>query len=171
MNARGTAAGHEERRQMNRLFVRALVLALAGLFPAAAIAQSAGTITGTEYVVGTNDRGNSYSASPVLHDGMLYVLTDRGMLTNFDARTGAKHYHQQRLPQPYQFKASPTAADGKLYLASEVGDVIVVKMGKTFEVLATNKMPDQTFIASPVVVGGDLYLRSQDTLYCIREMN
>ena len=49
--------------------------------------------------------------------------------------------------------------------------MIVVKMGKTFEVLATNKMPDQTFIASPVVVGGDLYLRSQDTLYCIRETN
>lgn len=130
-----------------------------------------GDITGSEFVVWTNDRGNSYSASPVLQDGMLYVLTDRGMLSNFDARTGAKHYHQQRLPQPYQFKASPTAADGKLYLASEAGDVIVVNMGKTFEVLATNKMPDQTFIASPVVVGGDLYLRSQDTLYCIRESN
>lgn len=130
-----------------------------------------GDITGSEYVVWTNDRGNSYSASPVLHDGMFYVLTDRGMVSNFDARTGAKHYHQQRLPEPYQFKASPTAADGRLYLASEVGDVIVVKMGKTYEVLATNKMPDQTFIASPVVVGGDLYLRSQDTLYCIRESN
>ena len=53
---------------------------------------------------------------------MLYVLTDTGMLSNFDARTGKPHYQQVRLPKPYNFKASPVAAGGELYLATEEAD-------------------------------------------------
>ncbi len=45
----------------------------------------------------------------------------------------------------------------------------MVKMGEKYEVLATNTMPDQMFISSPAVAEGSLYLRSQNTLYCIRE--
>ena len=77
--------------------------------------------------------------------------------------------HQQRLPQTYPFKASPVAATGKLYLASEEGDVIVLKLGKNYEVLATNKMGEEMFVSSPVIVGGDLFLRSQDELFCISD--
>ncbi len=120
-----------------------------------------------EFVKWTNDRGNAYSASPVLHDGILYFVTDRGMVNAFDAATGEKHYHQQRLPETYTFKASPVATNGKLYLASEEGDVIVLKLGKTYEVLAVNDMGDEMFISSPVIVDGRLYLRSQDELFCI----
>ena len=122
-----------------------------------------------EFISWSNQRGNSYSASPVLHDGILYFVTDRGMVSAFDARTGEKFYNQQRLPQSYTFKASPVAANGKLYLASEEGDVIVLKLGKTYEVLATNKMGEETFISSPFIVGGDLFLRSQDELFCISD--
>jgi hypothetical protein len=74
-----------------------------------------------------------------------------------------------RLPRPYNFKASPVGANGKLYLASEEGDVIVLKLGEKFEVLATNTLSDQTFIASPMIVQGQLFLRSENTLYCIGE--
>ena len=66
-------------------------------------------------------------------------------------------------------KASPVAAGGKLYLASEEGDVIVVKMGEKFEVLATNSMGDDMFIATPAVAGNSMYLRGKNTLYCIRK--
>ena len=59
-------------------------------------------------------------------------------------------------------------ANGKLYLASENDDVIVVKMGPTFEVLATNTLQDQVFIATPAIVDGEIYLRGQNTLFCIR---
>lgn len=59
------------------------------------------------------------------------------------------------------------AANGKLYLATEDGDVVVVKMGETFEVLATNTLKDQVFISSPAIAGGSLYLRSQEALYRI----
>jgi outer membrane protein assembly factor BamB len=127
-----------------------------------------GDLTDTDAIVWQNQRGNSYSASPVLHDGKLYVLTDSGMLSCFDARTGKPFYLQQRLPKPYNFKASPVGANGKLYLSSEEGDVIVVKMGETFEVLATNTLAEQTFISSPAIVDGEIYLRGQNTLFAIR---
>ena len=128
-----------------------------------------GDLTGTDAVVWTNNRGNSYTASPVLHDNKLYFVTDSGMLSCLNARTGEPYYHQQRLPKPYNFKASPVGANGKLYLATEEGEVVVVKMGEKYEVLATNTLADQTFIATPAVAGGSLYLRSQEALYCIRQ--
>lgn len=127
-----------------------------------------GDLTGTDAVVWTNQRGNSYTPSPVLHDGKLYMLTDNGMLSCLDAAIGKPYYAQQRLPKPYNFKASPVAVNGKLYLAAENGDVIVVKLGETFEILATNSFSDHVFIASPAVSGGSMYLRSDKSLFCIR---
>jgi len=127
-----------------------------------------GDLTGTDAIVWTNDRGNSYTASPVLHEDKLYFITDNGMLTCLNARTGEAYYRQQRLPKPYNFKASPVGANGKLYLATEDGDVVVVKMGEKYEVLATNTLTDQMFVATPAIAGGNLYLRSQDALFCIR---
>ena len=51
----------------------------------------------------------------------------------------------------------------------EAEDVVVVKMGEKFEVVATNTMPDQVFIASPAIAGGEIYLRSQNRLFCVSE--
>ncbi len=127
-----------------------------------------GDLTGTDAVLWTNQRGNSYTASPVLDGDKLYVITDNGMLSCFDVKTGKPFYHLQRLPKPYNFKASPVAAGGRLYLATEEGDVVVVKMGEKFEVLATNTLADEFFIASPVVVDGTMFLRGRNTLYSIR---
>ena len=127
-----------------------------------------GDLTNTDAIVWQNQRGNSYTPSPVLHEGKLYVLTDSGQLSVFEAKTGKAFYQQTRLPKPYNFKASPVGANGKLYLSSEEGDVIVVKMGETFEVLATNTLPDETFIATPAIMNGEIYLRGKNTLYCIR---
>jgi outer membrane protein assembly factor BamB len=127
-----------------------------------------GDLTGTDAILWTNQRGNSYSASPVLHDNKLYFVSDNGMLSCLNAQTGEPYYLQQRLGA-YQFKSSPVGAGGKLYLATEQGDVVVVKMGEKFEVLSVNKMDDQFFVATPAIAGGDLILRSQNTLFCIRE--
>lgn len=128
-----------------------------------------GDLTGTEEVLWSQTRGLSYTASPVLHDGKLFTLTDNGMISAFNIKTGEPYFHQQRLPKPYNFKASPIGANGKLYLASEDGDVIVLKLGEKYEVLATNTLAEQMFIASPIVVGGELFLRSQNQLFCISE--
>jgi outer membrane protein assembly factor BamB len=127
-----------------------------------------GDLSGTEAIVWQNQRGNSYTPSPVLHEGKLYVLTDSGMLSCFDAKTGKPYYQQERLPKPYSFKASPVGANGKLYLSSENEDVIVVKMGEKFEVLATNTLANEAFIASPAILDGEIYLRGKNTLFCVR---
>jgi outer membrane protein assembly factor BamB len=127
-----------------------------------------GDLTGTDAVVWSQVKGNSYTPSPVIFDNKLYVLTDTGMISCYNARTGEAYYSQARLPKTYSFKSSPVGANGKLYLASENEDVIVLRMGEKYEVLATNTMPDQVFIATPAITGGEIFLRSQARLYCIR---
>lgn len=126
-----------------------------------------GELTGTDAIAWSTPRGVSYTPSPLLHDGRLYVVSDAGQLSVFDAASGKPLYQQARLPKPYNFKASPVGADGKLYLATEDEDVVVVRMGDTFEVLATNTLKGQSFIASPVIVDGDIYLRSRTHLFRI----
>ena len=126
-----------------------------------------GDLTGTDAIVWENQRGNSYTPSPVLHDGRLYIVTDNGLVSCLDAETGKPHYQRQRLPKPYNFKASPVGANGKLYLATEEGDVVVLRMGDRFEVLATNTMENQSSIASPVIVADTIYLRSRTHLFAI----
>ena len=59
--------------------------------------------------------------------------------------------------------------NGKLYLATEEGDVVVVKMGEKYEVIATNHLTDQIFVATPAIALGEIFLRSQNTLFCISE--
>jgi outer membrane protein assembly factor BamB len=128
-----------------------------------------GDLTGTDAVLWTNTRGNSYTPSPVLYDNKLYTLTDTGMLSCYNAKTGVPYYQMTRLPKPYSFKSSPVGAGGKLYMASEDGDVVVVRMGEKFEVLATNTMNDEFFVATPAIVDGEIYLRGQNTIYCISD--
>jgi outer membrane protein assembly factor BamB len=60
------------------------------------------------------------------------------------------------------------AANGKLYLSAEDGDVVVLRMGEKFEVLATNTVADQVFIATPAIMDGAIYLRGQNALFSIR---
>lgn len=128
-----------------------------------------GDLTGSDAIIWTNQRGNSYTAAPVLDGRTIYFVTDNGMLSAFDALTGKAYYQQQRLPKPYNFKSSPVGINGRLYLSTEDGDVVVVKMGGQYEVLAVNTLTDQSFVATPAVAGGSLYLRSREALYCIRQ--
>ena len=128
-----------------------------------------GDLTGTKAVEWSTDKGLSYTASPVLHDGLLYAVMDRGFISCFDAATGEAHYRQERLPRGSQFKASPVGAGDKLYLASESGDVHVVKMGPKLEVVATNTLEGQSFVSSPVIVDGEIFLRSATHLFCISD--
>jgi outer membrane protein assembly factor BamB len=115
------------------------------------------------------NRGLAYTSSPVLHEGRLYFVTDNGMASSIDAETGMPIYQQIRLPKPYAIKASPIAAGGMLYLATEDGDVVVARIGSTLDVVATNTLTDQSFVASPAVAGGDIFLRSRTHLFRIHE--
>ena len=128
-----------------------------------------GDLTGTDAIAWETTRGTSYTGSPALDDGRLYVFSDNGLLSVVNAATGEPHYLQARLPKPYTVKASPLVVRDRVYLATEEEDVVVVKAGNQLEVLATNRLADQSFIASPIAVGRDLYLRSRTHLFAIAE--
>ena len=127
-----------------------------------------GDVTGSDAVVWSTNRGTPYNPSPVLQNDILYFINDAAMLSVFKASTGEVYYKQQRLPGTHNLKSSPVAVNGKLYIATEEGDVMVLKMGEKFEVLATNSMGDDMFIATPAVAGGSMYLRGRSTLYCVK---
>jgi outer membrane protein assembly factor BamB len=126
-----------------------------------------GVLTGTDAIAWTTARGVSYTPSPLLHAGRLYVVSDAGLVSSFDAKTGKPYYQQQRLPKPYNFKASPVGAAGRMYLATEEGDVVVASLGDKLDVLALNALEGQSFIASPIVADGAIYLRSRTHLFRI----
>jgi outer membrane protein assembly factor BamB len=124
-----------------------------------------GVLTGTDGIAWSTTRGVSYTPSPLLHDGRLYVVSDAGLVSSFDAATGRPLFEQRRLTKPYSFKASPVGANGKIFLATEEGDVVVLRLGDRFEVLATNTLTDQSFISSPIIADGAIYLRSRTHLF------
>jgi outer membrane protein assembly factor BamB len=130
-----------------------------------------GDLTNSDSIVWSHTRGLAYTASPVLYQNKLYFVTDNGMISAFNATTGEPYFAQTRLPKAYNLKASPIGANGKLYVATEDGDVVVVKMGEKFEVLATNTLTDQVFIATPVIANGELFLRGLNKLFCISQAN
>lgn len=96
-------------------------------------------------------------------------MTDSGIVSCLDATTGEPVFTQTRLPRPYSLKSSPVAAGERLYFATEDGDVVVATLGESFEVIATNTLADQSFVATPAVADGDLYLRSRTHLFRISE--
>jgi outer membrane protein assembly factor BamB len=128
-----------------------------------------GDLAGTDAIKWTATRGLAYTSSPVLHEGKLYFLTDNGMVSSVDAETGAPVYQQVRLPKPYAIKSSPVAAGGMLYFPTEDGDVVVAKLGPTLDIVATNTLTDHSFVASPAVAGGDIFLRSRTHLFRIHQ--
>ena len=93
------------------------------------------------------------------------MTTDEGILTCLDIASG-KEIWSDRLRG--HFSASPIMADGNLFFFSQMGDCYVVKPGKTFQLLAANKL-DDGFMASPAVAGKAIYARSKSHVYRIEQ--
>jgi outer membrane protein assembly factor BamB len=108
----------------------------------------------------------SYMPTPLAYKGLLYVLANNGALDAYDLKTGAEIY-RQRLPTIGSgFSASPVAADGKIYLANEDGEMLVVAAGAEFKHLATNSM-GELLMATPALSEGVMYVRSSNGLFAI----
>ena len=73
--------------------------------------------------------GGSYQPSPLIYGDLLYVCSNNGVLTAYNARTGDRIYQQRIAGKGGAYSASPIASDGRIYLASEDGEVHVVKAG------------------------------------------
>jgi len=115
------------------------------------------------HVKWTQHRGAPKKPSTLYHDGLLYVIDDGGIATCFEAKTG-KTIWRGRTPGPVS--ASPILASGRIYVCNETGTTTILKAGRTYEVLAENKL-DEGFMASPVAVDDALYLRTKTHLYRI----
>ncbi|MCP3982481.1 MAG: PQQ-binding-like beta-propeller repeat protein [bacterium] len=128
-----------------------------------------GDITETDHVVWRRDRDTPYVPSPLLYDGTLcYLKHSHGFLTCVDAGTGKVLFGPERLGEARNIFASPVGAAGRIYIPSREGTTVVVRHGSTFEKLAVNRL-DDSFSASPALAGRELYLRGDESLYCIAE--
>jgi outer membrane protein assembly factor BamB len=109
------------------------------------------------------NRGAPNTPSLLLVGDELYMVSDAGIATCVDARTGKVHW-QERVGGNYS--ASPVYADGKIYLQSEEGKGVVLKAGKEFRKLAENALEEKS-LASYAVGDGTLFIRTAGHLYCI----
>jgi outer membrane protein assembly factor BamB len=108
----------------------------------------------------------SYMPTPLAYRGLLYVLANNGVFDAYDIASGREIY-RQRLPLVGSgFSASPIAADGKIYLSNEDGEMLVVEAGETFKLLGTNSM-GETLMATPAISQGVIYVRGASTLFAI----
>jgi outer membrane protein assembly factor BamB len=121
-----------------------------------------GDVTGT-HLAWTQRRGAPYTPSPIVVGDHLYYVSDTGVLTQADARSGTVRW-QHRLGGNYS--ASPVLAGGRLYFLSEEGVTSVLAPGEEFVLLATNRLDGPT-LASMAVDGGTVYIRSTTHLYRI----
>jgi outer membrane protein assembly factor BamB len=121
-----------------------------------------GDLTGT-HVVWRHAKGAPNTPSPIALGDELYFVSDSGVATCLDARSGKVHW-TERLGGA--FSASPVAAENKLYFLNEEGTCYVVSAGTQFKLLATNELGERTF-ASPAVTDGALILRSESHLWRI----
>ena len=112
-----------------------------------------------------NDKGfTAVIPSPLLLDGVLYVIKNGGILTSFDAATG-KLIKTGRVEGAISgYSSSPVAAEGRIYLAGEDGKVAVLRAGGQWEVIAVNDLGEPMF-ATPALSEGQIYLRTGGALY------
>lgn len=122
-----------------------------------------GDVTATR-VAWRDERGGPYVCSPLLYDGLVYVHDEQGRLLCREASDGRIVYRERLRGK---FIASAVAGDGRIYLTNDEGTTFVLRAGRTFEVLAENRL-DAEVLASPAVSGGSIFLRTRRELFCIR---
>lgn len=113
------------------------------------------------------EKGAPYLPTPIVYGDYFYSFNHRGILAVYNATTGERIY-EQRLGPGGAFSSSPVATNGRLYAASEDGDVYVVKVGPTFELLATNKM-DEVVMATPALADGMLIIRGLNHVFAVSQ--
>ena len=116
-----------------------------------------------EHVKWTATKGAPLTPSMLAVKDELYTVTDNGVATCFDARTGKVHWTKRLAGD---FSASPVFAEGRLYFQNEAGTTYVVKANTEYELLATNDIEDRT-LASLAPADNAIYLRSESQLWRI----
>jgi len=122
--------------------------------------------TASSQIAWSKSGRGSYMPTPLAYRGVLYVLANNGVFDAYQIETG-KEIYRQRLPVIGSgYSASAVAADGKIYLSNEDGEMLVIGAGPTFAHLATNSM-NETLMATPALSNGVMYVRGGSTLFAI----
>jgi outer membrane protein assembly factor BamB len=120
-----------------------------------------------KYVVWSYTRGGTYLPTPVAYEGGIYVLSETGILSRFDAKTGKLSYKARIENTAGAFTSSPWAYNGKLFCLSEEGQTFVIAAGEKFDLLHVNSL-DEMALATPAMAGDRLLIRTETRLYSIR---
>ncbi|MDZ4684554.1 MAG: PQQ-binding-like beta-propeller repeat protein [Planctomycetaceae bacterium] len=124
--------------------------------------DGAGDLT-NDHVAWKMTKGAPRNASPLVAGDEFYMVSDNGIVTCLDAKTGEQHW-QERVGG--DCSASPLFADGRLYITNETGVTTVLAAGKTHQELAKNELPGRT-LASLATADGAIFLRTDAALYRI----
>lgn len=104
-------------------------------------------------------------SSPLLYDGVLYIVANGGILTALNPKNG-EGFKTDRLRGAIEnYFASPVAADGKVFLTSESGKVVVIRASPEWEILAVNDLGEDSY-ATPALSKGNILMRTSKTLFC-----
>ena len=120
----------------------------------------------SSHVVWTKSGRGSYMPTPLIYGDIVYVLSNAGLFDAYDLATGQEIYRQRLEHSGSGFSASPVAADGRIYLSSEDGDIFVVRSGRTFELLAKNPM-GEPLMSTPALSGGTMFVRGEKHLFAV----
>ena len=112
----------------------------------------------SDAIAWSHDRDGTYISSPIVYRDQLYTLNNNGILTAYDVESGERLY-RARVGGGGAFTASPIAADGKLFIASEDGDVFVVQAGREYAELGKHPM-NEVVMASPAISNGLIVIRT-----------
>lgn len=105
--------------------------------------------------------------SPLLYDGLLYLVKDGGILSVIDPADG-EVVKQGRLPEAFdKYYASPVGADGRVYLFSEPGKATVISAGSDWETLTQHDFGEPIY-ATPALDGPEIFVRTNAALYCFK---
>ncbi len=109
--------------------------------------------------------GGPYVPTGVIENGLLYLVSDGGIFRCLDLENGETCW-EKRLDGSYS--ASLVAGDGKLYATSEQGDIHVLATGDRCQLLAVNHLR-QKCLATPAIAQGELFVRTEQQLYCFAQ--
>jgi outer membrane protein assembly factor BamB len=122
--------------------------------------------TSSDAIAWSRTGRGSYMPTPLAYDGLLYVLNNNGVFDAYDLRTGDEVYRQRLEGVGNGFSASPIAADARIYLSNEDGDIIVIAAGREFRHVATNSM-GELLMATPALSDGVMYVRTAKSLFAV----
>jgi outer membrane protein assembly factor BamB len=117
-------------------------------------------------IVWNHDKKGNYMQTPIVVGDLLYACNDLGLLTCFDAKTGEPRYSERLSKSSEGYTASPVSDGRHLYIASELGNVVVLPATSTFSIVATNPL-GETCLSTPAISDGTLFFRTRGKLIAV----